>query len=641
MFNSIVKSVLCEINAKDAYDKFYNSIPENEFMGIVNFYGKFDNLMKLVMNSVKSGESNLEDVKKFVNTYKSVPNEVRVEFVRRFKSGEYETLEDADLDLNMLVSCGVSSEKALSDNGLLNIYEDEKCKITCTTTYAANHHYYGHTQWCTASDRKGQYDGWLMFLRYTFKEDMAIPYHGKNIDFNNLKACLVQCVEKESKKTYQFQICKNHEIGLVCDETDRSIRPENIESTYIIENLMVENLSTWMELTKKNLKKEYEYISNKDVFIQQKKEILKKRYFKKLDVLNKKVKEFNHKKSLFVANKFADISKTNLIKDQNFIDEIFNLESDLYDLESENETSEEVLKETDKRLQSVGYLMPYRHWGSENLTFLIFKPTMGIGKTVYDDGSYDPIIENAVFTVNNYFGVEIGGFLFCVFIKISQEQEKLLFSIIGSEYYNIEHLRSNIGDTESIDNFYVLRYKDIEKKEDIWLLINLNNGLNVKLPKDFDCERLDSYSFCIDNILAYGQYPYYSQDNIPCTHFFDVNSLNPIGDYFPVKMSSDNDIFFSGKDNNCYILYKNQLIPFKHNLNCEPNEIDAMISYTEDYFLITSPKRADIYEFSNLKTPLYDNITFVSYQDSDNDDYEINLNFVTKNGENKIMQLKD
>lgn len=635
MFNSIVKSVLCEINAKDAYDKFYNSIPENEFMEIVNFYGKFDNLMKLVMNSVKSGESNLEDAKNFVNIYKSATNEVRAEFVRRFKSGQYENLEDADLDLEMLVSCGVASEKSLTNDGLLIIYEDENCKITCTTTYAANRHYYGHTQWCTASDRKGNYDGWLMFLRYTFKQTMGVYYRDRNINFENLKACLIQCIEKTTNKTYQLQIDKDHEIGMVCDEEDSSVRADDIQSIFVIRNLMVENLSNWIALTKKNLEIEYKYMVNKEDFVRRKEDILIRRRQKKIDELTEKVKEFNEKKAKFVYNKFLEFSKTNLIHNENLINEIYKICDELYELQDDNVTDNEILTNTDKKLQSIGYLLPEHNWGGTNgeFWFQLFETSMAIGKYVYSDGDYSqsPTIINDVSLYNNHFNVEIDGFLICVYNGIGKEK-KLLLSIVGDVYENTEHLN---------DSFYVIRYKDFEKNE-IALLANLNNGLTYKLPNDFDYNDYDSFHFCIDNILAYGRDPHYEECNNIYTHFFEANSLTPIGDFITIEMTYVGDTFFINNEN-CYILLRREqkLIPFKNNLNYDPNNVVCYITQSEKYFIIINNNNGDVYELSNLEKPLYDNVKVLEYVDSNRNDNSIDLRFETKDGKKGRMHLKD
>ena len=50
MFNSIVENVLNEINANDAYEKFYSALPSEDYFNLVNMYGKFDNLIKFILN---------------------------------------------------------------------------------------------------------------------------------------------------------------------------------------------------------------------------------------------------------------------------------------------------------------------------------------------------------------------------------------------------------------------------------------------------------------------------------------------------------------------------------------------------------------------------------------------------------------
>lgn len=70
MFDSIVESVLNEISAEDAYNKFYNFIDRNEFNQIVTANkGKFDKLVRFIMDSIKANEidSFIEKAKKIKN----------------------------------------------------------------------------------------------------------------------------------------------------------------------------------------------------------------------------------------------------------------------------------------------------------------------------------------------------------------------------------------------------------------------------------------------------------------------------------------------------------------------------------------------------------------------------------------------
>lgn len=54
MFDSIVESVLNEISAEDAYNKFYNFMDKNLFDQIVMANnGKFDKLVRFLMDAIK------------------------------------------------------------------------------------------------------------------------------------------------------------------------------------------------------------------------------------------------------------------------------------------------------------------------------------------------------------------------------------------------------------------------------------------------------------------------------------------------------------------------------------------------------------------------------------------------------------
>ena len=181
MFKTIVESVLNEITASLAYEKYYNKIPSDQFFNLVQYYFgkegdtgdfdrenlKFDKMLTFIFNAILKGDR-VYDAKKFIDKYKNAKNEVRIAFLNEFRSGKFEDITDMIYRLEELEKNGVTTLSSFYKNGLIVFYKDEEWTVTCTTTYSANHHYFGHTKWCTASDRLGNYDGWLFFQRYIF-----------------------------------------------------------------------------------------------------------------------------------------------------------------------------------------------------------------------------------------------------------------------------------------------------------------------------------------------------------------------------------------------------------------------------------------------------------------------------------------
>lgn len=171
MFNSIVESVLNEISAEEAYAKYYSDIPKDVFDGLLEIYGgKFDALFKFVLKSINDyiTPSMIDDAKLFLKKYKGVGNNTRIEFLKRFKNGDYEDLVDAMQGLQEIEKEGVSTVKSRQDEGYIELYNDDNYLLTATLTYEANQHFYGNSKWCTSSDRFGKRDGWFYFLSYVF-----------------------------------------------------------------------------------------------------------------------------------------------------------------------------------------------------------------------------------------------------------------------------------------------------------------------------------------------------------------------------------------------------------------------------------------------------------------------------------------
>ena len=258
MFNNIVESVLNEISAEDAYNKFYSDMPKDEYSNLVSLYGKFDNIMKALLNSIKAKNNTFDDALNFIKKYKSIDNNVRIKFLQNFKNGSYEDIDDMINGLSEIETNGADTLKTIQNMGLITLLDDDNFRITCTTTYESSHHFYGNSSWCTASDRFGRYDGWIYFLSYLFDESTSyIESEYELLTPIEISAVLIQYTDKKANKIYQIQMYSSGEIGQVCDFKDNSI---DLVLPNDINDLIVSKLPELIKQQRESFKREYEYL---------------------------------------------------------------------------------------------------------------------------------------------------------------------------------------------------------------------------------------------------------------------------------------------------------------------------------------------------------------------------------------------
>jgi hypothetical protein len=318
MFKFIVESVLNEISAEDAYNKFYNFIDRNIFDEIVAANkGKFDKLARFVMDAIKNKDIGYGDAKSILNHYNQASNDIRIAVKSKFDNGDYDSPIEILEDIDFYKKNGVLTTKSIQNMGFGVIYESDKEKVTYTATYEASQHHYGHTKWCTASDRMGRYDGWIYFLNYVlYEDDMGeIKYDYLNGKLNNplVTSALIQYINKETNKTYQMQITEHGDVEQVCDENDNSCF---LDSTGISDNALdaiKQNLWKIIKITKDCLKKEIQYQLKNENLLEQKKRR------RKLKLYDNLMKVFSDKKNL-VKKESDKIFSSNLLSNKDFIE---------------------------------------------------------------------------------------------------------------------------------------------------------------------------------------------------------------------------------------------------------------------------------------------------------------------------------
>lgn len=229
LFGLITESVICEVDANLAYNKFYNTMPREDFDEIIGGEQNVDKFTQFFLNAVKDGNAVEKDAIDILNQYRNSDPNIKQKILTMFRNGEIESIYDIEDNLNIITKTGIYSYKDFQKEGFHNIYhketDDMVVNVTCTTNYAANQHYFGHTPWCTASDRNGRYDGFDMFRRYTLRNvnDPAALFQIKTVSKTSTYAD-----GTPETHEYQLQVYDGHIVGEINDEEHRGLSIERL-----------------------------------------------------------------------------------------------------------------------------------------------------------------------------------------------------------------------------------------------------------------------------------------------------------------------------------------------------------------------------------------------------------------------------
>lgn len=400
MFDKIVESVLNEISAEDAYNKFYSNLPKEEFFELVSLYGKFDNIMKALVNSINSEKGTFEDAKKFIKIYKEAPNNVRMKFLQNFKKGDYADIDDMINGVYDVEKNGADTLKTIQNLGLITLLDNENYRLTCTTTYEANHHFYGNSSWCTASDRFGRYDGWKYFLQYIFDVSFGdIEDDYDELEPINICAVLLQLTDKANNQIYQIQMYGNLEAGQICDFKDNS-RDINIPDD--VYQLIKPNMSDLFKATREAFPREYEYQRGKDDYVNKKRERIIREIDELQDQLQSEASEFARQKMNFINGKVSNMLNGNLLENPEFVKNM--IRSELNNFNDDNTYTKEELLKYEEILKKQGYLVvdSIVDLGTEYVG-LKLTPSFGLIKDVdtWTPNGY-PVLKD-IFCIDNWF----------------------------------------------------------------------------------------------------------------------------------------------------------------------------------------------------------------------------------------------
>ena len=309
IFDLIVEDTLNEISPQQAYENFYSSIPREDFDKIVNAFGKFNAFVKLLLKFVINNEISTEECLEIISNYKKLDNNSKIIITNNIKNNAYTNADDLIYDISHTEDIVGETRVGLVNNGYDIIGKTEHFIITVTSTYEANAKYFGHTSWCTASDRLGRYDGYEQFLNYT----------------NN--SALYQITSTTNDKiAFQIQIYRNGHFGTMCDIEDDSVDIDEIaavitrygDSPEKIFNLIIKTKDEYCEKTKQLKEIEKKYQESREQYYEEK----RKRIEKRIRELNTKIINDNNRVSEYIFGKYDEFIKKEIYNNVDFINSL-------------------------------------------------------------------------------------------------------------------------------------------------------------------------------------------------------------------------------------------------------------------------------------------------------------------------------
>ena len=293
---TIYESIINEISAEDAYNRFYSSIPREDYDKILDGDPAPDKFVQFILNCVRDGKNDANEAAGAIKLFKSADALVKQNILNKFRAGEYDDVFDIISDIRYFSEGGgIVSRKKFAKEGYIKIKENERWVATCTTNYMANNHYFGNSHWCTASDRMGRYDGYRMFVNYTLDHGSSIliqfMWKGKVKKENEDEPESLDDIPDnafhgddgyvypeipEEYRGFQVQLSRRLSIGQICNFFDESMYDEDLKrwiGTEMYDVLSDEDVYNWLwKRTDEQAGKEKVYQKKIDITIEKKKE---------------------------------------------------------------------------------------------------------------------------------------------------------------------------------------------------------------------------------------------------------------------------------------------------------------------------------------------------------------------------------
>ena len=343
LFNRICEGIITEIRAEDAYNRFYSSIPREDFDKIVGGEENIDKFIQFFLNCVRDEKATADEAAEAIAAYRGADQLVKQNVKNKVVSGEYEDVDDVLNDINYFSNGGgVVSKKSFAKKGYIKLAENDKWIATCTANYLANNHYYGNSHWCTASDRMGRYDGYRYFLDYTVIHDAALiqfkwkgevitdtGVSGKRPDSGYLGYRSGFIGDKLPERFAQFQVEVQSNLNLrqMCDNHDYGIDLDGLKE-FVGEDMCSvledsEKIKFCVKTTKDMYQVEKDYQDNIEKSLERKRKRMEEALNRKTEALYNETRQFTAEKTQLVKAKWEEFVGKQIYKDKNFIKVMF------------------------------------------------------------------------------------------------------------------------------------------------------------------------------------------------------------------------------------------------------------------------------------------------------------------------------
>ena len=402
---TIYESIVNEIGADDAYNRFYSSIPREDYDEILGGNPAPDKFIQFILNCVRDGKSTKEDAVDAVRAYNGADQLVKQNVLNKFRTGEYSDALDIAADIKYMSSGGaILSRNKFAKEGLIKLKENDRWIATCTTNYMASNHYFGDSHWCTASDREGRYDGYLMYKDYTGGDSVLIQFKWKGkvlpkpenddvpeslddndrVQYDDELGYVGDAIAKDDSM-YQAQIDRDGYIGQICDWDDNSSSRQTLKKVIGKEMYSVledHELIKWLlNKTNESVEKEEKYQAGITELIKKKRERKEAAYRAKKERLEQECEQLNAQKEAFVLEKWKEFVDNKLYKDPNIVSYMYERDvNNVYNDESDSQEEEEKLAKTN-------YAVIQEVEVSDKFSVLQVSAMLGLSK--YVDYDYD------------------------------------------------------------------------------------------------------------------------------------------------------------------------------------------------------------------------------------------------------------
>ena len=381
LLKNIFESVLNEIGADDAYNRFYSQIPREDYDAILDGETNPDKFIQFILNCVRDEKSTVQEAVDAVKKYHASDPMVRQNVLNKFRAGDYKEALDVSFSIDYLQSGGVISKNKFAKEGYIKIAENEDWLVTCTTNYLANSHYFGQTKWCTASDRMGRWDGYNMFTGYTGNGDydeILIQFTCKNeekLSEIGLQYKYIQVqIEKYVPWSYDSDEEEDYRLtpAQICDATDTTMYSDMVNQLtggllkQILENhTLYEQL---VEIQKKQGAKEEVYQEYETKRIEAKRKRDEEKKEAKRRELNAQADQLNREERERINKMALEGYGYGIFDDQHFLDILF--ERDVFATD---------IPETDEELNmTYGFVISDINCLKGNLRALVAATPMGV-----------------------------------------------------------------------------------------------------------------------------------------------------------------------------------------------------------------------------------------------------------------------